>query len=76
VLKPDFPIETERLLLRPLEPGDVDAVHAYQSLPDVCRYIPYEPRSRETVAERLADPDKTRATLEEPGQALDLAIVR
>jgi RimJ/RimL family protein N-acetyltransferase len=76
VLKPEYPIETERLLLRPLEPADVDAVHAYQSRPEVCRYIPYEPRSREAVAERLADPEKTRATLEEPGQALDLAIVR
>jgi len=75
VLKPDYPIETDRLLLRPLEPGDVDAVHAYQSRPDVCRYIPYSPRSRQEVADRLADPEKTRATLEEPGQALDLAVV-
>ena len=76
VLKPDFPLHTERLLIRPLEPGDVDALHAYQSRPDVCRYVPYEPRSREVVAERLADPEKTRAALEEPGQVLDLAIVR
>ena len=76
MLKPDYPIETERLLLRPLEAGDVEALHAYQSRPDVCRYIPYEPRSREAIAERLADPAKSRSTLEEPGQALDLAIVR
>src|SRR3954452_15604319 len=76
VLKPDFPIETERLLIRPLEPGDVDALHAYQSRPDVCRYVPYEPRSRKAIAERLADPEKVRASLEEPGQAMDLAIVR
>ena len=76
MLKPDYPIETERLLLRPLEAGDVEALHAYQSRADVCRYIPYEPRSREAIAERLADPAKSRSTLEEPGQALDLAIVR
>jgi RimJ/RimL family protein N-acetyltransferase len=76
VLKPDYPIETERLLLRPLTPGDVEALHAYQSRPDVCRYIPYEPRSREEIAERLADPERTRLALDEPGQALDLAVVR
>jgi len=75
VLKPDYPIETARLLLRPLEPGDADALHAYQSRPDVCRYIPYEPRSRAEIAARLIDPEKTRAVLDAPGQALDLAIV-
>jgi len=76
VLKPEYPIETARLLLRPLEPGDVDALHAYQSRPDVCRYIPYEPRTREVIAERLADPEKTRSTLEAEGQVIDLAVIR
>jgi RimJ/RimL family protein N-acetyltransferase len=76
VLKPEYPIATERLLLRPLTPDDVDAVHAYQSRVDVCRYIPYYPRSRDEVAQRLADPEKTRNSLDEPGQALDLAVVR
>ena len=47
VLQPDYPIETERLLLRPLDPDDVDDLHAYQSRADVCRYIPYEPRTRD-----------------------------
>jgi RimJ/RimL family protein N-acetyltransferase len=76
VLKPDYPIETDRLLLRPLDPAtDVDAVLAYQSRPDVCRYIPYEPRTREQLAERLADPARNRSTLEEPGQVLSLAVV-
>jgi RimJ/RimL family protein N-acetyltransferase len=77
VLKPEYPIFTERLLLRPLDPfTDVDAVHAYQSRADVCRYIPYSPRTREEVAALLADPEKTRSTLEKEGQALDLAVVR
>lgn len=75
MLKPDYPIETERLLLRPLDPAtDVDAVHAYQSREDVCRYIPYFPRTREQVAERLADP-RNRSTIEEAGQVLSLAVV-
>jgi RimJ/RimL family protein N-acetyltransferase len=74
-LTPDYPVETDRLLLRPIDPvGDVDALHAYQSLPEVCRYIPYEPRTRDEVAARLADPTKVRSTLTEPGQAINLAV--
>ena len=77
-LSPAYPIETARLLLRPIDPAaDVDAMHAYQSLPEVCRYIPYSPLTRDQVAARLADPAKVRATLHEPGpgQAIFLAIV-
>lgn len=74
-LAPAYPIETRRLLLRPIDPsGDIDAFHAYQSLPEVCRYIPYEPRTRRDVADRLADPGKIRSTLTEPGQAISLAV--
>jgi RimJ/RimL family protein N-acetyltransferase len=70
---PTYPIRTERLLLRPLDPvGDVEAVHAYQSNPDVCRYIPYEPRTKEEVAAKLAG---ARSTLDGEGQALWLAAV-
>ena len=76
MLKPDYPIETERLLLRPLVPTDVDAMHAYQSRPDVCRYIPYEPRTKEQITERLADVEtRNRSTLEDAGQVLSLGIV-
>jgi RimJ/RimL family protein N-acetyltransferase len=74
-LTPAYPVETARLLLRPIDPAsDVDALHAYQSLPEVCRYIPYEPRTRGEVAARLADPAKVRSTLTEPGQAINLAV--
>lgn len=75
-LAPDYPLVTERLLLRPLGPEDAAAVHAYQSRPDVCAYVPYEPRSREEVERRLADPALTRATLDAEGQALVLGILR
>jgi RimJ/RimL family protein N-acetyltransferase len=76
VLKPDYPVHTERLLLRPLDPAtDVDAVFAYQSREDVCRYIPYFPRTREQVAERLADPERNRSTLENEGEVISLAVV-
>jgi RimJ/RimL family protein N-acetyltransferase len=75
VLKPDYPILTPRLLLRPLDAAtDVDAVCAYQSREDICRYVPYSPRTREQVAERLAR-DDVRSTLEEAGQVLNIAVV-
>jgi RimJ/RimL family protein N-acetyltransferase len=75
VLTPAYPVETSRLLLRPIDPsGDIEALYAYQSLPEVCRYVPYEPRTREDVAQRLADPEKVRSMLTEPGQAVNLAV--
>jgi RimJ/RimL family protein N-acetyltransferase len=72
MLAPAYPIRTERLLLRPFDPvADFDAVHAYQSLPEVCRYIPYEPRTRDEVAAKLP---QIRSTLDAEGQMLGLAV--
>lgn len=47
-------VRTDRLLLRLMTPTDVDDVHAYQSLADVCRYLLFEPRERAVVAEKVA----------------------
>jgi RimJ/RimL family protein N-acetyltransferase len=75
-LAPAYPITTERLVLRPLDAAtDVEPVHAYQSREDVCRYIPYFPRTREQIAERLADPERNRSTFEKDGQVISLAVV-
>ena len=69
MFEPGHPIRTERLLLRPYAHGDVDALYAYQRLPEVHRYLYTEPRTRSEiealVAER-ADP----ARLAEAGQAI------
>jgi RimJ/RimL family protein N-acetyltransferase len=73
-LAPTYPLETERLLLRPLTADDIDAVHAYQSLDEVCAYLPYEPRTREEVERRLTGPDFTRTELDAEGQVLILGI--
>lgn len=76
MLQPEYPIRTERLRLRPFDvPGDVEAVHAYHSRPDVCRYVPFTPRTPEQVAERLVHPQWARSTLDAEGQALNLAVV-
>ena len=76
MLAPAYPIRTERLLLRPLTPDDAPALVAYQSRPDVCRYLPYEPRDEQRVAELLADPTRNRSELTDSGQALWLALSR
>jgi RimJ/RimL family protein N-acetyltransferase len=74
VLNPEYPIVTDRLHLRPLDPvTDVDAVHAYQSLADAVRYVPYGVRTRDEVAEVLAS-SRIRSTFETPGHVISLGI--
>jgi len=75
-LAPDYPVETERLLLRPIDPvGDLEAMHAYLSREDVCAYIPPEPRTLEQLADALGRPERVRSVLTEAGQVLALAVV-
>ncbi len=42
---PPLPIRTERLVLRRFEAGDLDAFHAYHSLPETARFLPGEAKS-------------------------------
>lgn len=72
-LSPEYPIITQRLLLRPLTAADVDPMVAYKSQPDVVRYVPYDPLSRVDVLERM-ESLWSRTELTEPGQALGLGI--
>src|SRR5690349_19815836 len=48
---PQYPIETERLRLRPFSRGDVDAVFAYRQRADVARYLFDGPMTHESVTE-------------------------
>lgn len=52
--KPTWPIHTERLLLRPFEDGDLQAMYAMQSNEDVVRLLYYEVRSLDEVRASLA----------------------
>jgi RimJ/RimL family protein N-acetyltransferase len=70
-LRPDYPVRTQRLLLRPLTPGDVDSLLAYRNRPDVCRYVPFEPMHRQLIVDRLAGP-WARTVLTDEGQSLTL----
>ena len=70
-LRPAYPIRGERLLLRPLTGRDADGLLAYRGREDVCRYVPFEPMTREVITERLAGP-WARTELASEGQALTL----
>ena len=74
MLRPDFPIRTERLLLRPFEDADLDALYVMQSRADVTRYLPWSPRSREEVAEVL-ERLKTMTAIDDVSESLRLAGV-
>lgn len=69
------PLRTARLVLRAMTDGDVDDIHAYQSRADVCRYLPFEPRTREEVAEKVAKYSAARV-LSGDGDFWQLAIER
>ena len=55
MLRPAYPIETERLHLRPFAPGDLDAIMAIHGDPDVVRYVPWDVRDRDELREVLAE---------------------
>jgi len=55
VFRPDYPLRTERLLLRPFEECDLDDFYAYRSLPEVTRYIFDEPSDRADATRRLTN---------------------
>ena len=71
MFEPEYPIRTKRLLLRPYARADVDAVYAYQRLPEVHRYLYTEPRGRAEVEALVAERAGAGA-LTGPGQPLNL----
>ncbi|EFG64211.1 GNAT family N-acetyltransferase [Streptomyces sp. SPB074] len=63
-------MRTPRLTLRPFVPEDTDAVHAYQRLPEMARYLYRPPRTRAQSAAVLAVPP----AWEEAGDRVALAV--
>lgn len=53
IYAPDYPLETERLLLRPFNRGDVDAVYAYRKREDVAEFLFDQPMTHEECAEAV-----------------------
>jgi RimJ/RimL family protein N-acetyltransferase len=58
---PDWPLETDRLVLRPYEAGDLGAYHAIRSQPEVVRYLYDDPLTIEKAREKVERLVKSRA---------------
>lgn len=70
-------LHTERLSLRPATADDVDALFSWQSLAQVCTYLPYAPRTREQVASKIGTYDGAQWVIERrnDGSAIGEAMV-
>ncbi|TCO54797.1 GNAT family N-acetyltransferase [Actinocrispum wychmicini] len=73
MLRPDYPLTSERLVLRPFTHDDFDDLYAYNSLPEVARYLYWDARDRDQVRAAL-DKKVTQTELTEEGQYLILAV--
>ena len=71
--QPEYPIRTARLLLRPYQPDDTDAVYAYHQLPETARYLENEPMSR-AQARALVTRRVGSSTLAGVGEVLNLVV--
>jgi RimJ/RimL family protein N-acetyltransferase len=72
---PDFPIETKRLVLRPFQKSDLEAVMQYHALPEVQRYLDWKARDRVEVKSAL-DAMVQQHGFQRPGDAVVLALVK
>ena len=71
-MKPAYPLQTERLLLRPFAAGDLDALLGIQSRDDVTRYLYWDPRTAAEVREVLDRKVRSTAIVAE-GDNISLA---
>jgi RimJ/RimL family protein N-acetyltransferase len=74
-LAPVYPLRSARLLIRPLAAADVGALVAYRSIPEVCRYVPFDPMDASMVSARIEGPWSLQA-LKQEGEALILGAER
>jgi RimJ/RimL family protein N-acetyltransferase len=71
---PAWPVMTERLLLRPFEPADFDALYAIHADQANARYLYNEPRTRQQV-EDLLERKRAGSALAAEGDWLSAAAV-
>jgi RimJ/RimL family protein N-acetyltransferase len=74
VLRPAYPIVTQRLELRPFREGDLDMLCEMDGDPETTRYLYWGPRTRAEVRTSLARRRKMTA-IERQGDGLRLAVV-
>lgn len=68
-----FPITTDRLIIREFSLADEDAVHEYGSDPDVVRYMPWGPNTREDTKAYLGR--VLAGQQKQPREGYDMALV-
>ena len=71
----ELTIKTERLILRPFEKSDLEAVLSYYSLAEVQRYLDWKARDK-SEAKAVFEQMRKQTRLSRPGEVLTLAIVR
>jgi RimJ/RimL family protein N-acetyltransferase len=74
VRRPESPVQTARLTLRPFGPGDLDDLYEYQSRPDVVRYLHWYARDRDQARQALEQQCREVA-LDRDGDWLTYAVV-
>jgi len=74
VFAPSWPIDTERLVLRPFETGDLEALYAIHSDEGVARYLYNDARTLEEVR-NLLDRKIAGAAVHREGDWLSAAVV-
>jgi RimJ/RimL family protein N-acetyltransferase len=74
VFRPDWPIHTQRLLLRPFEERDLEALHAMQSNEEVVRYLYFDARALDEVHTSLTR-KITQTAIAGEGDGLSAAVV-
>jgi RimJ/RimL family protein N-acetyltransferase len=75
MLRPNFPIETERLLLRPYRADDLDAFCAIHAYPEVVRYLYFDSPDHE-AARSMLEKHARRSEILREGDKLLLALER
>ena len=74
MFRPERPLETTRLILRPFGPGDFDDLYAYQSRHDVARYLHWDARNHVQVRHALVQ-QCHEISLSAEGDWLTFAVV-
>jgi RimJ/RimL family protein N-acetyltransferase len=74
MFRPDYPIKTARLLLRPYATTDFEGLLDVYSRPEVVRYLYEQPRSPENVRAMIAE-RLDGVALEKGGDYLSLVVV-
>jgi RimJ/RimL family protein N-acetyltransferase len=70
-LAPVYPVRLARLMLRPLTEADVGDLVEYRSIPEVCRYVPFEPQRTADVIARINGAWRHQ-TLDQEGDSITL----